>query len=154
MFSHHRPSAVMLMLGFLLPFAALAQEPDHSMMDHSTSANAGHEGHDHSMATGGLLGSYAMTRDASGTSWQPDASPHQGIHLDLGDWQTMLHGTMTGVFDHQGGRRGDDDFFSSSMLMAMARRELAPVTIGLRAMMSLEPATNGASGYPLLLQTG
>jgi hypothetical protein len=154
MFSHHRPSAVMLMLGFLLPFAALAQEHDHSMMDHSTSANAGHEGHDHSMATGGLLGSYAMTRDASGTSWQPDASPHQGIHLDLGDWQTMLHGTMTGVFDHQGGRRGDDDFFSSSMLMAMARRELAPVTIGLRAMMSLEPATNGANGYPLLLQTG
>src|SRR5258706_9891816 len=102
----------------------------------------------------GLLAAYPMTRDASGTSWQPDASPHEGVHLDLGGWQTMLHGTMTGVFDHQGGSRGDDKLFSSSMLMAMARREFSPVTLGLRAMMSLEPATNGASGYPLLLQTG
>jgi len=137
----------------LLPLTVLAQEHDHSMHsrdDASTSAHAGHEDHDHAMAPG-LLGPYSMTRDASGTSWQPDAAPHEGLHLELGGWQTMLHGYMTGVFDHQGGRRGEDEFFSTSMLMAVARRELAPVTLGMRAMMSLEPATNGPAGYPMLL---
>jgi len=140
----------------LLPMTVPAQHHDHSMHsmdDGSTSAQAGHENHDHSMAPG-LLGPYPMTRDASGTSWQPDATPHEGLHLELGGWQTMLHGYMSGAFDHQAGRRGEDEFFSSSMLMAVARRELAPVTLGVRAMMSLEPATNGPAGYPLLLQTG
>ena len=33
-----------------------------------------------SMMTG-ALGSYSMTREASGTSWQPDSSVHGGVHL-------------------------------------------------------------------------
>ena len=142
----HRFSTTALAVGLLLlPPAASA--------DDDASAHAGHEGHVHSMAEG-LLGAYPMTRDASGTSWKPDGSPHEGIHLDLGGWQTMLHGFISGAFDDQGGRRGDDKFFSSSMLMGMARRRFRSLTLGFRAMMSLEPATNGPSGYPLLLQTG
>src|SRR6185312_5823015 len=31
---------------------------------------------DHSMTMHGLLGGYAMSREASGTSWQPQAAPH------------------------------------------------------------------------------
>ena len=38
--------------------------------------------------------------------------------------------------------------------MAIAQRPLGPGTLGLRAMLSLEPATIGKEGYPLLLQTG
>ena len=34
----------------------------------------------------GDLGSYPMTRDASGTAWQADSSPMEGIHGDLGGW--------------------------------------------------------------------
>jgi hypothetical protein len=40
------------------------------------------------------------------------------------------------------------------MGMAMAQRPLGPGTLGLRSMLSLEPATIGRTGYPLLLQTG
>src|SRR5580765_6321521 len=53
----------------------------------------------------GALGSYSMTRDASGTSWQPDSSPMEGIHSLYGDWSTMVHGFIAGIYDHQGGSR-------------------------------------------------
>src|SRR5215472_11706716 len=54
-----------------------------------------------------LLGSYAMTRESSGTSWQPESAPHQGFHFLSGPWMGMLHGAATLVYDDQGGRRGD-----------------------------------------------
>ena len=152
--SCRRPlAAAFLLCLFLCDRASLAQEHDHSAMSDESAGGLRHEAH-HQMIMTGLLGDYTMTRDASGTSWQPDASPHDALHLNLGDWQTMLHGLMFAIVDHQGGKRGDDDVFSSSMFMAMARRDVSPFTIGVRAMMSLEPATNGADGYPLLLQTG
>jgi hypothetical protein len=40
------------------------------------------------------------------------------------------------------------------MGMAMAQRMLGPGTLGLRSMLSIEPASIGKQGYPLLLQTG
>jgi hypothetical protein len=56
--------------------------------------------------------------------------------------------------DRQSGARGDDQLFSTNMLMGMATRPLGPGRLGLRTMMSLEPLTVGTHGYPLLLQTG
>src|SRR5206468_8154265 len=64
------------------------------------------------------------------------------------------HGTGEVAYDNQGGPRGDEKLFSSNMLMGMAQRSLGPGTLGLRAMLSLEPGTIGKEGYPLLLQTG
>jgi hypothetical protein len=101
----------------------------------------------------GALGNYSMMRDASGTSWQPESSTMEGIHGILGDWATMLHGFVSLVYDHQGGRRGDSKTFSESMLMGMAQRMLGSGTLTLRGMLSLDPLM-GKSGYPLLLQTG
>lgn len=106
------------------------------------------------MDMGGALGPYTMSREASGTSWQPDASPHEGLHVMREDWSLMAHGMAQFVFDHQGGPRGADKAFASTMLMGMARRELSPGTLGLRAMLSLDPALVGKDGYPLLLQSG
>lgn len=34
----------------------------------------------------GAFGSYPMTCEASGTSWQPDASTHDGLHRTGGGW--------------------------------------------------------------------
>ncbi|HET7224601.1 MAG TPA: hypothetical protein VFK69_02715 [Candidatus Eisenbacteria bacterium] len=102
----------------------------------------------------GMLGPYAMTREASGTSWQPEAARHEGVHVMRGPWMLMLHGFADGVYDEQGGPRGDNRSFSSNMAMAMAQRPLGVGTFGLRSMLSLEPATIGSKGYPLLLQTG
>jgi hypothetical protein len=94
-----------------------------------------------------------MMRDASGTSWQPAATPMEGAMGMLAGWDTMLHGYITGIYDHQSGPRGADDTFSESMLMGMAQKQLGIGTLTLRAMVSLDPFM-GKRGYPLLLQTG
>jgi hypothetical protein len=102
----------------------------------------------------GLYGPYGMTREASGTSWQPDAARHDGVHVSAGAWMLMVHGTADLVWTDQGGPRGDDDVFASNMIMGQAQRPVGPLTLGLRAMLAAEPATIGKEGYPLLFQTG
>jgi hypothetical protein len=101
----------------------------------------------------GELGRYAMTRDASGTSWQPDSSPMDGLAWQFGDWTGMAHGYVDAVYDRQTGPRGGEKGFSESMLMVMAQHAAGPGTLTLRSMLSLDPAM-GPDGYPLLLQTG
>ena len=54
-----------------------------------------------------------MNRDASGTSWQPNSSPMEGVHRDFGAWWTMLHGYVSAVYDNQGGPRGANKNFPS-----------------------------------------
>jgi hypothetical protein len=106
------------------------------------------------MTSTGIFGPYPMTRDASGTSWQPDAATHHGLHAMAGDWMLMGHLRLTGVYDTQSGPRGDDKFFVAGMLMGAARRDFADGdTLNLRLMLSPDPFM-GKSGYPLLLQTG
>jgi hypothetical protein len=116
-------------------------------------ATAPHE-HDHAAAMRGLHGGHPASREASGTAWQPDLARHEGRHAQRGEWATMVHGMADVVADRQEGPRGDARTFSSNMLMAVARRPLGRGTLGLRAMLSAEPATIGREGYPLLLQTG
>jgi hypothetical protein len=106
-----------------------------------------------SMEMAGMYGPYAISREASGTSWQPDTSPASGINLMRKDWSLMMHGFINAIYDHQGGKRGDDKAFSSSMFMFMAQKQLSTGTFGFRSMLSLDPLM-GKKGYPLLLQTG
>ena len=101
----------------------------------------------------GMFGQYPMTREASGTSWQPESTHMEGIQTMNGPWMTMYHGYINAVYDHQSGPRGDKQSFAESMFMAMASRRLGNGTLGLRAMVSLDP-TIGKSGYPLLFETG
>lgn len=105
------------------------------------------------MSMSGLYGRYDMTRESSGTSWQPDSTPMEGIHAMQGAWTTMLHGFADAIYDDQGGPRGNAQTLSTSMLMFMARRELEDGAFGVHLMVSAEPLM-GASGYPLLFQTG
>jgi len=135
---------------------ALAQDPGHDMpmpaQPQPTSDMAGMSGMRSMMSA--ALGDYAINREASGTSWQPDASPHAGLHLMQGPWMVMVHATIDGVYDWQQGPRGGDKAFVSGMLMAMAKREVGDRgTVQLRAMLSPEPFM-GKSGFPELLQTG
>jgi hypothetical protein len=99
-------------------------------------------------------GTYAASRESSGTGWQPEAAPHQGIHAKLGGWDTMTHGFANLIYDDQGGPRGDTKTFVTSMLMVMGNRPAGQDgTLGFRVMLSADPAW-GKGGYPLLLQTG
>ncbi len=100
-----------------------------------------------------LYGPYAMTREGSGTSWQPDSTAMYGVMEGRGAWTGMAHGMADLIYDDQGGPRGATQRFSTSMLMLMARRALDEGALGLRLMLSSDPAM-GKEGYPLLFQTG
>lgn len=129
---------------------AWADAPAHHAHGSGTQEHAGHD-----MASmPGWLGAGPMTRDASGTSWQPAASPHEGRHGEWSGWSLMGHGNATLVYDEQGGPRGDSRVFSGNMVMGSALRSLGPGQFGMRSMLSLEPWTIGKRGYPELLQTG
>lgn len=111
--------------------------------------------HQHApMAMQGALGPYPMSREGSGTSWLPDATPMDGLHAMHGDWSTMLHGNVFAVAGDAAGPRGGRDGFVESMFMAMAQRPAGAGVLGLRAMVSLDPWLVGRQGYRLLLQTG
>jgi hypothetical protein len=115
--------------------------------------HAGH-GMTEMAATTGALGGHPMTREASGTAWQPDASSHGGVHTSRGGWDLMGHAVLTAVYDWQEGPRGDEKSFFAGMVMGSARRDLGPgATLQLRGMLSPDPLM-GKSGYPLLLASG
>ena len=83
----------------------------------------------------------------------PDSAPMEDLATMSGRWMMMVHGSLAGVYSHQGGPRGDSQTFNESMLMFMARRSIGDDAMGFRAAGSLEPL-NGAGGSPLLFQTG
>ena len=129
--------------------AGAAPPVDHTA--HAAMPAADHSAH--LMHMTGALGPYAMTRDASGTSWQPESTPMEAIHGQAGPWTTMLHGFINLALADAGGPRGDSKIFSQSMFMAMAHRPLGGGSLALRGMVSLDPMM-GKDGYPLLFQTG
>src|SRR5262245_13632753 len=102
-----------LVARLLAPCAARAQSAPPAPTDSSATAPMHHhhmEGMDMSgmdmsgmdMEMHGAYGPYPMTREASGTAWQPDAAGHHGIHVMRGDWSFMLHGMADIAWDQQG----------------------------------------------------
>ncbi len=127
------------------PTTAAMDHTDHDMADMP-------QGNDHVMTS--ALGPWPLTRDASGTSWQPDLSEHGGIHTTSGNWMFMTHALLNLTYDRQTGPRGDDKTFVSGMVMGAARRDFADgSTLNLRAMLSPDPFM-GKDGFPLLLAAG
>jgi hypothetical protein len=133
---------------------------DHDMsampgMAHDMSEMSGMDHGDHDMgAMTAALGPFVMNREASGTSWQPDVSPHSGVHSMTGKWTLMGHAMLNLVYDKQSGPRGDETVFGSGMVMGMATGRLSDRdTVQFRAMLSPDPL-QGKRGYPILLAAG
>jgi hypothetical protein len=137
--------------GMQMDKSADSSATDHKAMGHDMSGMKSMPAGDHAMQS--ALGPYPMTREGSGTSWLPDATPMMGLHITPGEWSVMAHGFVNAIYDKQTGPRGDEKAFTQSMAMLMGNRPVGPGTLGLRAMVSLDP-TMGKSGYPLLFQTG
>lgn len=100
-----------------------------------------------------------MSRDGSGTSWVPDASPTYAYMIHGKKWMTMIHGNFFARYNNQdifkSGTRGGQKVDAPNMIMAMTQTKVG--TNGLFAintMFSFDPFTVGAGGYPLLYQTG
>lgn len=102
----------------------------------------------------GMYGTYPMGRESTGTSWMPDSTQMPEMHFMSQGWAIMIDGYLMGIYDDQGGPLGDEKIFSENMLMVTAQKDFGCSTFALRSMISLEPATIGCNGYPLLLQTG
>lgn len=115
-------------------------------------ADTAHPAMEHGMMPGPL--GISMDRLGSGTTWIPDAAPLPSRHFMAGGWELMVHGFLFGQYINQGGPRGDSQFGSINWGMLMASRDLAGGKLTVRVMQSLDPATVGRCGYPLLLQSG
>ncbi len=137
-----------------MPGMEMSKPDPHTGHDMAGMKMGGHDmaGTDHTSMAGNL-GAYPMTRDVTGTAWQPDSARHEGWHFMAGPWSLMAHGEATLVYDDQGGPRGSTKTFLESFAMISAQRPLGGGTLTLRGHGSLDP-TIGKSGYPLLLQTG
>jgi Heavy metal binding domain len=96
-----------------------------------------------------------MSRESSGTSWVPDSTPMYGRMFMFGNDMLMVHGGIFPRYTNVSTRRGDDRIDGPNWAMAMYSHPLGEnAQLGSRAMMSLDPLTEGGRGYPLLLQTG
>lgn len=73
--------------------------------------------------------------------------------MDTG-WMFMQDGVLFGVFNSQGGPRGETEFKAPNWWMGMASREIGSSRLTLNAMFSLDPATVGRSGYSDIFQVG
>ena len=97
-----------------------------------------------------------MSQEASGTAWLPESSPMYGKMLlkPNGD-SLMLHGAINPRYVDTGSDHGDRRVDAPNWFMAMFGHPLSGnAQLGLRAMISLDPLTEGGAGYPLLFQTG
>ncbi len=126
---------------------------------HDDSAGTGHAAMRSSINIG-----EPMSREGSGTSWIPDASPiHAYMKMFDDGSMLMLHGTMFLRYTSIGssrdvsvaGKGSRSRFDAPSMFMAMYTKPVGEKSqIGLRAMFSLDPIIERGYGYPLLYQSG
>ena len=100
-----------------------------------------------------------MSRNGSGTSWMPDASPMY-MYMKMKDRSMfMLHGNIFLRYTKQDlfnkGSRGDDHFDAPDWFMAMYNKLIGKKgLLNATAMLSFDPFLVGKGGYPLLFQSG
>jgi hypothetical protein len=73
---------------------------------------------------------------------------------DESDWSFMQDGVVFGLFNHQGGPRGGDEFRVPNWWMGMATKKTGRSQLTLTSMLSLDPATVGERGYREIFQVG
>jgi hypothetical protein len=100
-----------------------------------------------------------MSRDGSGTGWNPDASPVYGYMLHEQQWMFMFHGDIFPRYNQADlfnkGSRGAAKWDAPNMLMAMGQRKIGSAGLfHFNVMLSADALITGEGGYPLLFQTG
>src|SRR4051812_5336687 len=104
-----------------------------------------------------------MSRDGSGTSWQPDSSPMM-MYMKMfgmvthGMTSLMVHGNVFMRYTSQDitnqSNRGANAFDAPNWVMAMLTHKHSKDVFSFITMVSFDPLTEGKDGYPLLFQTG
>ena len=137
----------------VLAVVVLAAGIDAAAQDHAAHQQPAAPGHQHDLTK---MSTLFPARDASGTSWQPDVTPMNAFHRDIGAWSVMGHANVFGQFLYESGEvhRTSHQAGSINWFMGMLRRPIGKSRVGLRAMGSLELWTISGCGYPDLLATG
>ncbi|HTQ10743.1 MAG TPA: FixH family protein [Fimbriimonadaceae bacterium] len=103
----------------------------------------------------GRLGPWGMAKEGSGTSWLPESSPMNMKALPkFQGFDLSLMGFINFDENNSGGKRGDNRFFSNSMIMLMGSKPSGSGVLGVSLMGSFDVLFNGEFGYPDLFQTG
>ncbi len=76
------------------------------------------------------------------------------MSMEMPGWHFMQDGVAFGVFNHQGGPRGGDEFRVPNWWMGMLSRKLKSSQLTFNTMFSLDPATVGEQGYREIFQVG
>jgi hypothetical protein len=132
------------------------KKADHETMNHS---KMDHSGMQHQMTHSFSL-SLPMTRNGSGTGWQPDATPMYAYMKHGDKWNYMLHGSIflrytSQNFNNKNKKGNDAKFSAPNWVMGMAQRQIGKNgLLNLRAMVSVDRLFDGGAGYPLLFQSG
>src|SRR6266496_600527 len=103
-----------------------------------------------------------MSRNSSGTAWQPDATPMYGYMKMTKKWNLMFHGSVFFRYNYQDitnkGVRSDsltDRFDAPNWVMLMASRKVNKRGLfSFSLMLSADELVMGENGYPLLFQSG
>ncbi len=127
-------------------------------MDHTDHSMQGQ--HDMSdMPSHAFSRNLPMSRNASGTAWNPDASPMYMWMKQTNKTDWMFHGnvflryTNTDIFNND--KRGKDKLDAPNWFMAMMNRKIGEKgLLNVTGMISLDRLTEGGNGYPLLFQSG
>jgi hypothetical protein len=152
-----------------LSMPALAQEHDHSQMEHASHGvtnepvnsdcdevyPTGHMGNDFASGSGTsrLPGAQISFQDACFRSIAANRPETEHFMFHTGDWMLMAHGSLSTQYTDHSGPRGDDKAYVTSMAMLTGERETGWGRIQLKSMLSLEPLMSNR-GYPNLLATG
>jgi hypothetical protein len=82
------------------------------------------------------------------------ATPFPAVEATAGGWRWMFEGSVYAEYDRQRGDRGGSQVGSINWGMLMGTHGIGAGQLQLRTMLSLDVLGVGASGYPLLLQSG
>lgn len=128
---------------------------------HTADSTMAHGSHDmHMNMSHAYSRQLPMSRNGSGTAWQPDATPMYMWMQHKGPWMLMYHGAVFGRYTNQNigrenGQRGGRTVDAPNWFMTMAQRNVGSKgLLNLTLMVSLDPLTEGNNGYPLLFQSG
>jgi hypothetical protein len=94
---------------------------------------------------------------APGVTLAQDAQPMtmpMNMPRDSPGWHFMQDAVVFGMFNHQGGARGGDEFRVPNWWMGMFSRKLKASKLTINTMFSLDPATVGEGGYREIFQVG
>jgi hypothetical protein len=99
----------------------------------------------------GFVMSVLSATTAAAQIHQHDPEPAQD---ESSGWHVMQDAVVFGLFNHQGGPRGGNEFRVPNWWMGMFSRKLGSSTLTLDTMFSLDPLTVGKKGYRELFQVG